>query len=89
VGSEFLLSYVEKFKAAKLCHGSGGSLRIPPPLSGFDRGLVPVGFVVDMAALGQVFLEGHGISPVIIIPPVLHLLATVFGRKNIRKLGTF
>jgi hypothetical protein len=48
-----------------------------------------VGFAVDMAALGQGFLEGHGISPVIIIPPVLHLLAIVIGRKNIRKLETF
>jgi hypothetical protein len=41
-----------------------------------------MGFVVDMAALGQVFLQDHGISPVIIIPPVLHLLAAVIGRKK-------
>jgi len=84
-----LLSYIEKCRGSKPCHGSGGRLRIPPPLSGFDRGLVPVGFAVDMAALGQVFLEGHGISPVIIITPVLHLLAIVLGRKNIQKLGIF
>ena len=48
-----------------------------------------MGFVVHMAALGQVFLQGHGISPVSIIPPVLYLLDIVTGRKNVRKLGTF
>jgi hypothetical protein len=45
---------------------------LPPRRPGFDPGSVHVGFVVDKVALGQVFPQVLGFSPVSFIPLVLH-----------------
>jgi hypothetical protein len=51
-----------------------------------------VRFVVDLAALGQIFLRMLQFSPVSIIPPVLHthlhLQAARTGKTNGQSLGT-
>jgi hypothetical protein len=39
----------------------------------FDPGSIHVGFVVDIVALGQVFLRVLRFSPTNIIPPLLHI----------------
>lgn len=44
-----------------------------PPRAGFDIRSVRVGFVVDRAALGHVFLQILWFCPVRIIPSVLHI----------------
>jgi hypothetical protein len=50
-----------------------------------------VGFVVDIVALGQVFLTIRQFSPIDIIPPMLHTCVhynnTFIGRTSGRSLG--
>jgi hypothetical protein len=45
---------------------------LPPRRPGFDPGSAHVGFVVDKLALGQVFPRVLRLSPVNLIPPMLH-----------------
>jgi hypothetical protein len=45
---------------------------LSPRRPGFDPDSVHVGFVVDKIALGQVLLQVRLLSPVNLIPPVLH-----------------
>ena len=60
---------------------------------GFDLRLVHVRFVVHTVALGQVSLPVLHLSPVSIIPPILHASLHVHvaltGRTSGRSLGTF
>ena len=64
---------------------------LPPLRLGFDLRSVHVRFVVDKVTLGQVFLRILRLTPVIIIPPVLHthLDVALFRRTNGRGAGTF
>jgi len=45
---------------------------LPPRGPGFDPRPVYVGFMVDKVSLGQIFLQVHLFSPVIIILPMLY-----------------
>jgi len=60
---------------------------------GLDPRTVHVVFVVDQEALDEVFLPVLLLSPVSIIPPMLHtylhLHVAVTRRTNARSLGTF
>jgi hypothetical protein len=53
-----------------------------PRRPGFAPGSVQVGFVVDNAALGQVFLRVLRFSPVNIIPPWLYIFIYHLGDKQ-------
>jgi hypothetical protein len=70
-----------------LCHGSG--LQLPA----VDPGPVHVHFVLDKAALTQVFIPVFRHPPVTVMPPLLriqlHLHVALIKRTNWRNLGMF
>jgi hypothetical protein len=67
---------------------------LPPRRRGFDPRPVYMGFVVNKVALGQVFLRVLHLSPVSIIPPMLHsssfiCLLLSIEKRNGRRFGHF
>jgi hypothetical protein len=68
------------------------AVSLSPRRDGFDPRAVHVRYVVEKVALGQVFFRVLRLSPVNIIPAMLHThvyLDTAVTRKNGRSLGTF
>jgi hypothetical protein len=54
---------------------------LSPSKPGLSARSVRVGYVVDRVALRQVFLRVLRVSPIIVVPPMLHACTFIYNRR--------